>query len=160
MKKERVKKTIEAALFMSPEPLTVDKLKNLGGTDYSDTLKILEELKEDYDSRETSLKIDKNEERFEMTLKDPYLDEVGHLATVPDLKKAELRTLGLIAIRQPIKQSKVAKIIGNKAYKYVGELERRGFVETAKEGQTRVITATDKFKKYFGEDPEELKERI
>lgn len=157
----KVKKTIEAALFMSPDPLTVDKLKNLIGMDYSSTLKAIEELKEDYETRETSLEIKKSNKKFEMGLKQPYRDEVGHLATSPDLKKAELRTLGLIAIRQPIKQSKVAKVIGNKAYRYVGELERKGFIETTKEEkQTRVLETTDKFKKYFGEEPEEIKKAV
>lgn len=158
---EKAKKTIEAALFMSPEPITVDKLKNLLGMDYSQTLKSIEELKEAYESRETSLEIRKSENRFEMGLKQPYSDEVGHLATSPDLKKAELRTLGLVAIREPIKQSKVAKVIGNKSYRYIGELERKGFIETTKEEeQTRILETTDKFKNYFGEEPEEIKKAI
>ncbi len=156
----KAKKTIEAALFMSPEPLTVDKIKNLLGMNYSQALKAIEELKEDYESRETSLEIKKTGNKFEMGLKQPYSDEVGHLATSPDLKKSELRTLGLIAIREPIKQSKVAKVIGNKAYRYVGELERKGFIKTTKEGQTRILETTDKFKDYFGEEPEEIKKAI
>lgn len=156
----QAKKTIEAALFMSPEPLTVDKLKNLAGTDYSKTIKLIENLEEDYESRSTALEIRKRNKGYELTLKDSYFDQVGHLATGPDLKKSELRTLGLIAIKQPIKQSKVAKIIGNKAYRYVGELEKRGFIDTEKEGQTRILSTTDKFQKYFGKDPEEIRSSL
>ncbi|MFW5902386.1 MAG: SMC-Scp complex subunit ScpB [archaeon] len=151
---------MEAALFISPDPLSIDKLKNIVATDYSETMRALENLKKDYENRETSLEINKSEEKYELTLKGIYFDQVGHLATGPDLKKAELRTLGLISMRQPIKQSKVAKIIGNKAYRYIGELERKGFVETTKKNQTKEIKVTDKFKKYFGKSPGELKEKI
>lgn len=152
-----IKKTIEAALFMSPEPLSIDKLKNVAGSTYSDTLKAVEDLKDDYESRETSLKISKTNKRIEMTLKDTYRGQVSHLAISPDLKKSELRTLGLIALRQPIKQSKVAKIIGNKAYRYIGNLERKNFVDSEEEGQTKILKTTDRFEKYFGKEPEELK---
>ncbi len=159
-KEKETMKTIEAALFMSPDPLTVDKLKNIAAVDYSKAIKSLERLEEKYEERETALKINKTGKKYELTLKDPYFDQVGHLATDPDLQKAELRTLGLIAMRQPIKQSKIAKIIGNKAYRYIGELERKGFVETVKKDQTKEIKTTEKFKKYYEEKPENLKKKI
>ncbi len=159
-KSVEIKKTIEAALFMSPEPLSIDKLKNIAATDYSKTMKALEDLKDDYSDRETSLKISKKGDRYELTLKDIYFDQVGHLATGPDLQKAELRTLGLIAMREPMEQSKIAKIIGNKAYRYIGNLERRGFVETTKKKQTKEVKTTEKFEKYFGKNPDELKREI
>ncbi len=153
-------KTIEAALFMSPDPLSIDKLKNIAATDYSNTMKALEELQKQYEEKETALQINKTNKKYELTLKDTYFDQVGHLATGPDLQKAELRTLGLISMKQPIKQSKVAKVIGNKAYRYIGELERKGFIETTDKDQTKEITTTPKFKKYFGENPEEIRKKV
>ena len=149
-------KVIEAALFMSPEPLTVDTLSKISGLDYSKTLKAIEEIKEDYESRETSLKVSKANKKYEMTLKEHYKDKVSYLAVDPDLSKAELRTLGLIAIREPIKQSKVAKVIGNKAYKYIGRLERKKFIQTERKGRTKMLRTTDRFKEYFGKNPEEV----
>jgi len=157
---KRTMKTIEAALFMSPNSLSIDKLKNIAATDYSKTMKALEELQKQYKEKETSLKVKKTNKKYELTLKDTYFDQVGHLATGPELQKAELRTLGLISMKQPIKQSKVAKVIGNKAYRYIGELEKKGFIETADKGQTKEITTTPKFKKYFGEKPEEIRRKI
>ncbi len=151
-----MKEIIEAALFMSPEPLTLDTLSKVSGLNYSQTLKAIEEIQKQYKSRETSLKIQKVGKKYEMTLKEHYKDKVSYLAVDPDLSKAELRTLGLIAIREPIKQSKVAKVIGNKAYQYIGKLERKGFIKTEREGRTKLLNTTDKFKDYFGKDPQEV----
>ncbi|MCS7106466.1 MAG: SMC-Scp complex subunit ScpB, partial [Candidatus Aenigmarchaeota archaeon] len=68
-----------------------------------------------------------------------------------------MRTLAIVAVKQPIKRSLIVKYQGNKAYGYVESLEKKGLIKTEKAGRTRIITTTPEFEKYFGKSTEELK---
>jgi segregation and condensation protein B len=153
------KKLAEAALFMSPEPLTLDELtKIMNAASFSVSLKILDDLIGEYEKKDTSLEIVKTDDsRYVMRVKGDFLDNVSHLAVSTEMTKAVLRTLGLIAAKQPVKQSLVVAIIGNKAYNYVGELENNGFVRAKKFGNTKILETTEKFDNYFGKDVEQIK---
>ncbi len=83
--------------------------------------------------------------------------KVSSLASEKDFSKAVLRTLALIAFKQPIKQSKVAKIRGNKSYKHISELVERSFVKKTKQKRTYVLETTRKFTRYFGEEAKKKK---
>jgi chromosome segregation and condensation protein ScpB len=65
--------------------------------------------------------------------------------------------LGLIAVKHPVKQSIVVKIIGNKAYDYIKLLAEKGFVKAKKAGNTKLLEITPKFESYFGKNIEEIK---
>ena len=153
------KKLCEAALFMSPSPMALEELtKIMGLSSFSLSLKVIEELMRDYNSRDSSLGIVKTDnKRFAMSVKPEYLDEVGYLAAGVEMSKAVLRTLGLIAVKQPVKQSIIVKIVGNKAYDYVKELTEKGFLIAQKKGQTKLLSTSPKFDSYFGKQAEEIK---
>ncbi len=153
------KKLCEAALFMSPSSISLNELtKIIGVPDFSVTLKIVEDLIKEYDSRDTALAITKTEgNKFAMTVKPDYLKEVSHLAVGVEMSKAVLRTLGLIAVKQPVKQSIIVKIVGNKAYDYIKELTEKGFLIAQKKGQTKLLSTSPKFDSYFGKQAEEIK---
>ena len=68
-----------------------------------------------------------------------------------------MRTLAIVAVKQPIKQSIIVKYQGNKAYGYVAALEEKGLIKTEKFGRTKLITTTPDFEKYFGKSTEEIK---
>ena len=95
--------------------------------------------------------------KFRMKVKDDYSRHVSHLAVDTEFSKATLRTLGLIALKQPVKQSIVVKIIGNKAYDYIKLLAERGFVKAKKAGNTKILEATPKFESYFGKNIDDIK---
>ncbi len=153
------KKLAEAALFMSPEPLTLDELtKIMSAPSFAISLKILDDLIEEYGQKDTSLEIVKTEDsRYLMRVKNDFLGKVSHLAVSTEMSKAVLRTLGLIAAKQPVKQSLVVAIIGNKAYDYIGELTETGFLKFKKFGNTKILETTEKFDTYFGKDVEQIK---
>ena len=158
MKKDP-KKLAEAALFMSPTPISIEELTKIMGLEsYSLSLKVMEELAKDYSRSDTALAVMKNgDSKFSMTVKPDYLDDVSHLAVGVEMSKAVLRTLGLIAVKQPVKQSLIVKIVGNKAYDYVKELAEKGFLIAQKKGQTKLLSTTPKFDSYFGKQAEEIK---
>jgi len=153
------KRMAEAALFMSSEPLTINELTKIMNLDsYSLSLKEIEDLMKEFNSRENSLEIIKTETgKYSMRLKPQYMEFVSHLAVSTDFSKAVLRTLGLIAVKQPVKQSLVVKIVGNKAYNYIQELSEKGFLQAKKVGSTKMLSTTSKFESYFGKQAEDIK---
>ena len=70
------------------------------------------------------------------------------------------RTLAIIIAKQPVKQSTVVKIQGNKAYDYLRALEKRGLIKTEKFGRTRIISLTKNFEEYFGKSIEEIRKEL
>ncbi len=147
---------IEAALFMSPDPLGIDKLSSLAGMSLSDTLIILNSLMEEYKNRPGIEIVRIEGGKYKMQVRNEYLPYVKDLATSLEMSKAVLRTLALIAFKQPIKQSDVVKIRGNKAYDHIKELIDKGFIKTRKYRNTLLLETTRKFDEYFG--PIEKKE--
>ncbi len=141
---------LEAALFMSPDPLGIDKLSNLIGMGLSDTLAILNELIQEYQERPGVEIVRIEGGKYKMQVRAEYLPYVKDLATTLEMSKAVLRTLALIAFRQPIKQSDVVKIRGNKAYDHIKELMDKGFVKSRKHRNTLLLETTRKFEEYFG----------
>jgi segregation and condensation protein B len=158
MEENEQKKLVEAALFMSPAAIGIDELMNIIETEDRElVLKILDELIADFNARNTGLEIIKTEHKFRMKVKDSYTKHVSHLAVDTEFSKATLRTLGLIAVKHPVKQSIVVKIIGNKAYDYIKLLAEKGFVKAKKAGNTKMLEITPKFESYFGKNIEEIK---
>ena len=156
---EQEKKLFTAALFMSPRPLSLRALSRVMGVESNPVaLKIAEEAAREFNQANPSLEIARVGEKYVMRVKPDLADKVSHLAVSPELGRAVLRTLALIALRQPVKQSDVVKVIGNKAYEYVKELEARGIIRAEKSGNTKILRTTRKFEEYFGKTPEELQQ--
>jgi len=158
MEENEQKKLAEAALFMSPASIGVEELMKIMETGDKDlVLRIVDELIADFNARNTGLEIIKTEHKFRMKVKDNYIKHVSYLAVDTEFSKATLRTLGLIAVKHPVKQSIVVKIIGNKAYDYVKLLAEKGFIKAKKAGNTKLLEITPKFESYFGKNIEEIK---
>ena len=151
------KKLAEAALFMSATPLTLSELSNIIEATPQESSRVLEELMQQYKTRDTSLEIARSDDKYQMRVKNQFMDKVSHLAVSADMTKAVLRTLGLISMREPILQSDVVKIIGNKAYDYIKELRDRGFILAKKQGTTKKLSTTPKFEAYFGKKAVSIK---
>lgn len=154
-----MKKSAEAALFMASQPMTLDELtKVMGAGSFAESLKAIEDLMEAYSAKDSAIEIIRtSDNRFHMRLKSEYVGKVSHLAISPDFSKAVLRTLGLIAVKQPVKQSLVVRIIGNKAYGYISELSERGFIAAKKSGSTKLLSVTPLFEEYFGKNADLVK---
>ncbi len=150
MEKNRL---VEAALFMSSEPLTIDQLGKIIESDsLGKTLRVLDGAILEFNKLGSALEIAKTTDgRYRMQVRSDYLPKVKHLAVSTDLPKSVLRTLAIIAFKQPIRQSIVVKMRGNKAYDHIERLSDEGFIRKAKEGNTYMLETTKKFIDYFGE---------
>ena len=151
---------IEAALFVAGRPLTLLELESIVSID-ADVEDIVESLVTEYRGK-GALEVVQTDEDVVMQVKGEYADAVRPIAQ-RDLETPVLRTLAVIAFHQPVTQSKVAEIRGNKAYGHVHELEARKLVESEPCGRTRLLRTTKAFADYFGferDSLEEIKQRI
>lgn len=158
MKKEKLKPAIEAALFMSNEPLTVKKISKLFKSNPETVEVVLDELKEKYDDQKHGVHVLKTDRGYQIRVKPEFVSHVRTLTPHKDLGKGMLRVLAMVAYKQPITQSEIVKVIGNRTYEYVKRLQERGLIKTIKQGRTKALIATREFANYFGlENTEDLK---
>ncbi len=152
--KEEKKKLIEGALFMG-NTVKKEELMKIAGCNKEELHELMRDLERDYFDR--AIHIIETEDEYKMMVETEINDKVSHLAPHADISPGPLRTLAIIAFKQPVKQSEIVKVQGNRVYDYVKELENRGLIKSSKEGRTKVLETSDEFEDYFGLSPEELK---
>ncbi len=144
---ELVKK-VEAALFISGRFLTLKELVSLTDINPIILRKILEDLGDRY--RDSALEIVQKGESWKMDVGEEYVTMVNKLATgSTEFSKAEQETLAIIAYKQPIKQSVLIKIRGNKAYDHIKNFASLGLIMKKRMGHTHELTLSDSFYDYF-----------
>ena len=151
---------LEAALFVSGEPLNIEQLRSLlkGG----DVTGLLDELMAEYAQRSSGLEIKEIDGRYVMQVRPEYAEKVRRMAP-KELRSPVLRTLSMIAYHQPIVQSELVDRRGAAAYGHVRELEERGLISAVPQGRTRLLQTTARFAEYFNldsSDPEAIKRKI
>jgi segregation and condensation protein B len=150
MEKEKI---MEAALFMSPKPLTVEELNNIAKVNSRvETLALIRELMHFYNTRKSALEIVELPVGYQMRVKEEYEDEVQQFAQNSMFSRGVMKTLAFIAYKQPISQSTVVQYRNNKAYDHLKLLLDEGFIKKEPKGRTFVLTTTTKFIEYFGKD--------
>ena len=158
------KQLVEAALYISGRPLSIQEIQSVTGVS---SLKrvgdLLRELVEEYRARGGALEIVQlPHQRFALQL-DPNLSErVAELAPQGLLSLGELKTLVYIALTQPVLQCAVVAHRGSHSYLHIKTLESHGFLQVTPHGRTKELTTTPMFADYFGFDyePEKLKGQL
>ncbi|VVB67936.1 Segregation and condensation protein B [uncultured archaeon] len=110
---------------------------------------IADDLASEYGARGSGLEIRSIGDGYAMQVRAHLAPEVVSLAP-KELEAPLIRTLAIIAYKQPIRQCDLVEIRGNKSYEHVKELEKRGMINAAKQGRTKVLTTTRAFADYFG----------
>lgn len=139
---------IEAALFLSGRFMNLQEL--IAMTDVNQILlkKMLSDLQDKY--KNSGINIIQQENTWKMDVAEDFLEMVNRLATgASEFTKAEQETLAMIAYKQPMKQSVVIKIRGNKAYDHIKRFVELGLITKRKFGHTAEISLTEKFYEYF-----------
>jgi len=153
------KKVVEAALFMTNKPLKLRELSKITGVNSLGYVReILEELKSDY--RERGIDIMEFPDGWMMHVRQDLLNKVKHLTPYSDLLEGHKRALAIIAYKEPIKQSDLIKIQGNKAYNYIKVLEKKGLIKSEKVGRTKTLLLTAEFERYFGDTRANIREKL
>lgn len=147
-------KKLEAALFISGRFLNIQELVAL--TDINPILlkKSLNDLDDKY--KNSGIEVIKRGESWKMDVSQEYAYMVNKLATGnSEFTKAEQETLAIIAYKQPIKQSVLIKIRGNKAYDHIKKFVELSLINKKKIGHTAELKLNDNFYEYFHLNSEE-----
>lgn len=149
MEQQELKSKIEAVLFTTAKALTVKEIAEILGTETEPTEEALLELIMDYSSRDGALEID-DEDGYILQVKTEHMDIVEKLCPV-ELKPAVLKTLTVIALKEPIRQSYLKDLRGSTAYEHIPELIEKGLISRTKDknGRSYNIRTTKKFNEYF-----------
>ena len=150
---------MEAALFVSPVPLTLRSLGSLlGGVSQPYIRRLLEELGETLRAEDRGVELVLEPTKAMLRVKREFTDLVAHLAPQQDIARPTLRSLAVIAYNQPMTQADLVKARGNKAYAHVQDLLARGLIRAEEHGRTLLLHVTREFLQYFGlSSPEEFR---
>ena len=153
------KKVMEAALFISNSPMTLDQLARVSSINSLGHVKeLMESLQKDYEGR--GLELANTVEGWVMQVRQELLPRVAHLTPYSDLGEGPKRTLALVTLKEPVKQSVIIRMQGNKAYSYIKELVKRGLVVAERVGHTKILKLTQEFERYFGDEKARIKEQL
>jgi len=142
---------LEAVFFVSGRFLNMQELISLSDLNPVIINELIEKLKEKYEKQESAMEIVEKNGLWKMDVRQEYSLIINKLATGnAEFSKAEQETLAIIAFKQPIKQSVVIKIRGNKAYDHVKKFTELGLIKKKKEGHTNILSLSDEFYDYFG----------
>jgi len=154
--KSDYKTRVEAILFAVGKYLDEESISQLCDIDKKYVKKALEELKRDYDERDTALMITQEDNRWKINVKEKYVSLVRKIVADTEISKSIMETLAIIAWKTPVYQNEVVRIRGNKCYDHIAELENAGFVAKNKKGRSYILKTTDKFYNYFDIDQKQL----
>lgn len=164
MEKAEQKKTIEALLFLSEEPVKPDRLAIVLSTTPEEASKLARELKNDFFKAQRGLQIFEMAGGFQMgTLPElaPDLEKAFSEDVSSYLTPAALEALAIIAYKQPVTRIEIESIRGVRSEHVLENLLKRKLIRVSgrKEGPGRPLlySTTPDFLKYFGlMDLEEL----
>ena len=144
-----LKSRIEAVLFVTAKVLQINDIAEILDESPELVEEALLELIMDYASREGALEID-DENGYILQVKQDHLDIVEKLCPV-ELRPPVLKTLTVIALKEPIRQSYLKDLRGSNAYEHVAELLEKGLISRHKDknGRSFNIKTTSKFNEYF-----------
>ena len=145
---------IEAALFSSGRPLTVNELAEATGIKISECKKSISELINKYKQREGALEVVKLGSKYALQLKKDATT-YGRKLAPREVPSYLLKTLALIAHEQPMLQTELKRHLGSKIYEHLRELEEYGMIERERIGRTYALKTTESFLDYFGIDANE-----
>ncbi|MBU0636580.1 SMC-Scp complex subunit ScpB [Candidatus Micrarchaeota archaeon] len=147
------KKVLEAALFMSPKAVPIEELaKTIKNDSLLETHRLVKELLEEFNQRDSALEITDLNGSFQMRVRDDFEGDVQKFASGAEFNKSIQKTLALIAFKQPIKQSLVIKLRNNKGYEHVKVLFEKGLISKTRYGRTFLLKTTKKFLEQFGKN--------
>jgi len=153
-------KLVEAILFVSGRYLDMKDIITFSDLNPIIIREIMEKLVEKFSSDDSAIQIiskgEHGREMWKMDVKQEFSGLVNRLAGgSSEFSKAEQETLAIIAYKQPMKQSIVIKIRGNKAYDHIKRFQELGLIKKKKQGHTYELTLREEFYDYFNlEKPE------
>jgi len=158
MSENNLKAVIEALLFASDKPLSLERMRNaLDNMDAAQIRGILEELKNDYEKSERGVRIAEIAGGFQIITAPsfaPFLKKLYKDRHVDKLSKPALETLAIIAYKQPVTKLEVESLRSVNVDGVFYSLMDKGLIRVAGRkkapGRPKVYGTTAQFLEYFG----------
>jgi len=157
MDKDQAKRIVEALLFVSDKPISIDALKDvLKEVDPTEIRALVEELNGEYLAGGRSFSIKEIAGGFQMLTDPLYSRWISALYKRPSdrLSGPSLETLAIVAYRQPITRADIEAIRGVNIDGVVKTLEERNLIKTKGRvdgpGRPILYGTTSEFLQHFG----------
>ena len=147
--------TLEALLFLSPEPVRADALAEATGAELHEVVTALERLREHYEFERRGLALRELAGGWQLSSHPEAEDAARRLLAkprTPPLTPAQAETLAIVAYLQPVSRPEIARIRGVNAESAAATLLERGAIEEAGRSQFGAVLyrTTDLFLRLFG----------
>ena len=140
---------VEAALYSAGRALTVEDLVRVTGFDETVVKEHLRALAREYRKRDSALEVAQIGTRWTMQIRQEYTERARTFAP-PEIDRDLLKTAALIAYHQPILQSHLFDMIGEKVYEHTKALEELKLILRKPSGRSLELTTTRYFAEFFG----------
>jgi segregation and condensation protein B len=147
--------TLEALLFLSPDPVEAEALAGATGSELHEVVSSLERLREHYDFERRGLIVRELAGGWVLSTHPDAEAAARQLLAkprTPALTPAQAETLAIIAYLQPVSRPEIARIRGVNAESAAATLLERGLVEESGRSQFGAVLyrTTDLFLRLFG----------
>ncbi|MEN3044915.1 MAG: SMC-Scp complex subunit ScpB [Candidatus Hydrothermales bacterium] len=157
METERnLKRVIEALLFVSSRPITLEKLAKLTGFPREKIKEEIDNLKMEYDNEKRAVVVKEVAGGYAFFTREEYSDYVKKLKGDNTFRfsKAMLQTLAIIAYKQPITKAEIEILKGSSVDFTLKSLLEKGLVRVVGrkkiKGAPLLYGTSEKFLKIFG----------
>lgn len=157
MDREEARRIIEALLFVSDKPISIDTLRDvMKDIEPSDVRALIEELNAEYSASSRTFGIKEIAGGFQMMTDPIYSRWVSELYKRPadKLRGPALETLAIIAYKQPITRSEIEAIRGVNVDSVLHTLEERNLIRSRGRmdapGRPILYGTTTEFLQHFG----------
>ena len=141
---------LEATLFSAGRSLSVQELSENLGYEDDEILESINNLQSTIKRRRGGgLQIVEIGGKWAMEVKPGIADHLPK-ETKSELPPKLLKAAALIAYHQPMPQSRLVELLGQRAYDHIRELAQAGLIGRRRDGNTRRLTTTRRFSEMFG----------
>jgi segregation and condensation protein B len=158
---DEVKRIVEALLFATSEPISLQKLQEIIETTHPIKAKklkeLIDELQSEYVSDERSFRLETIGEGYVLRTHSPYASYIQLLFATKKKEKlshAAMEVLAIVAYKQPITKAAIEQIRGVDSSGVLQHLMDRELIEVTGKleapGRPSLYSTTKEFLKYFG----------
>lgn len=153
-----VKSVIEALLFATDKPLTIEQAKSvLDNLEPSEIRVLIEELKSEYEQEERGIRITEVAGGFQMIATPDlaqFLKKLFKVRHIERLSKPALETLAIIAYKQPVTKLEIESLRNVNVDGVISNLLDKNLIRVSGRkkapGRPYVFSTTRQFLEYFG----------
>jgi len=156
LEEAQLKAVIEALIFVSETPLTLDRIREVVGGNRRDLERLISELREDYRRAERGLDLAEVAEGYQFRTRPEHAEWIKKLkrTKAPTLSQPALETLAIVAYRQPVVRQDVERIRGVDSGGVLRTLLERKLIKIIGKkdvpGKPLVYGTTPRFLEVFG----------